>query len=197
MKKWPFEIGGIVEVIVTTFNRSTCWNVALLGLHGGETVTARTWGKTRTRENFSKGEDAYIHFVRDAVLFAEAALCIKEQKDPHIEESYAWAKIEAISIGVGKEGGTEWEDWNINVRESQIVEKEVPILNRGHNAIIEATVIASRLRVSQNREKDLQNIENLLKIVEKCGNVRDCEAKSLVERLVFEDFEEDKQRKKF
>ena len=45
MKKWPFEIGGIVEVIVTTFNRSTCWNVALLGLHGGETVTARTWGK--------------------------------------------------------------------------------------------------------------------------------------------------------
>ncbi len=197
MKKWPFKIEGIVEVIVTTGDVSTCWNVALLGLHGGEVITARTWGKTRTRENFSKGKDAYVHFVRDAVLFAEAALCIKEQKDPHIEESYAWAKIEAISIGVGKEGGTEWEDWNINVRESQIVEKEVPILNRGHNAIIEATVIASRLRVSQNREKDLQNIENLLKIVEKCGNVRDCEAKSLVERLVFEDFEEDKQRKKF
>ena len=40
-------------------------------------------------------------------------------------------------------------------------------------------------------------IENLLKIVEKCGNARDCEAKSLVEKLVFEDFEEDEQRKKF
>ncbi|HII51481.1 MAG TPA: DUF447 family protein, partial [Halobacteriales archaeon] len=62
---------------------------------------------------------------------------------------------------------------------------------------IEATVIASRLRISQNREKDLQKIESLLKIAEKCGNVRDCEAKVLVERLVFQNFEGDKQRKKF
>tara|TARA_B100001013_G_C24548899_1_gene417813 strand:- start:313 stop:906 length:594 start_codon:yes stop_codon:yes gene_type:complete len=197
MKKWPFEIGGIVEVIVTTFNRSTCWNVALLGLHGGETVTARTWGKTRTRENFSKGEDAYIHFVRDAVLFAEAALCIKEQKSPHVDGSYAWVKIETNSIGVGMARGTEWEDWDINIRESKILKREVPVVNRGYNAIVEATVIASRLRISKNREKDLQNIENLLKIVEKCGNMRDREAKGLVEKLVFEDFEEDEQRKKF
>ena len=42
-----------------------------------------------------------------------------------------------------------------------------------------------------------QKIESLLKIAEKCGNVRDCEAKVLVERLVFQNFEEDKQRKKF
>ena len=197
MKKWPSEIEGIVEVIVTTCDASKYWNVALLGLHGGEIVTARTWGRTRTRENFSKGRDAYVHFVRDSVLFAEAALCIKEQKGPHIEGSYAWAEVEAISTGMGKEKGVEWEDWNINIRESQIVKKEVPILNRWHNAIIEATVIASRLRISQNREKDLQNIESLLKIAEKCGNVRDCEAKVLVERLVFQNFEEDKQRKKY
>ncbi len=197
MKKWPVKIEGIIEVVVTTFDASTCWNVALLGLHGGEIVTARTWGKTRTRENFSKGKNAYVHFVRDAVLFAEAALCIKEQKDPHIEGSYAWAKIEAKTIGLGEENDTEWEDWRIDVRESQVVKKEVPILNRGHNSIIEATVIASRLRISQNRERDLQNIEKLLKITEKCGNARDREAKILVERLVFEDFEEDRQRKKF
>ena len=197
MKKWPFEIEGIVEVIVTTFDMSTCWNVALLGLQGGGTVTARTWGKTRTRENFSKDRDAYIHFVRDAVLFVEAALCIKEQKSPHIDGSYAWAKIEANSIGVGMERGTEWEDWNINIRESKILKREVPVVNRGYNAIVEATIIMSRLRISQDKEKDLQSIENLLKIVEKCGNVRDCEAKSLVEKLVFEDFEEDEQRKKF
>ena len=105
--------------------------------------------------------------------------------------------LEAISRGGGRERGTEWEDWDINIREGQIVKEEVPIVNRGHNAIIEATVIASRLRISQNREKDLQKIESLLKIAEKCGNVRDCEAKVLVERLVFQNFEGDKQRKKF
>ena len=49
MNKFPFEIEGIVEVIITTFDTLAGWNVALLGLQGGERITARTWGKTKTR----------------------------------------------------------------------------------------------------------------------------------------------------
>jgi len=197
MNKFPFEIEGIVEVIITTFDTLAGWNVALLGLQGGERITARTWGKTKTRENFHKGGDAYIHFTRDSFLFVEAALCIKEQKTPHIEEAYAWGKIKVNSIDKGKDGKTEWEDWSIEIIEEEIIKKEIPIINRGYNAIIEATVVASRLRISDNRSKDLEYIGKLLEIVERCGDDRDREAKNLIEELVFGVCEKDGQRKKF
>jgi hypothetical protein len=182
--KWPLKIEGIVETIVTTQEESGLWNVAVVGLHGGDIITARTWGNTRTRKNFKERNEGYIQFIRDSVLFTEAALGIIEHKDPIIKGAYAWVKIKPISIETGHSRGTEWEDWEIKVEEYSILDKEIPIINRGYNSIVEATIIASRMDLSIEKEKDAQKIEELLEIAEKCGDVLEGEASLLIREFI-------------
>ncbi len=182
--KWPLKMEGIVETIVTTQEESGLWNVAVLGLHGGDIVTARTWGNTRTRKNFNKRNEGYIQFIRDSMLFAEAALGIIEHKDPIIKGACAWIKIKPISIETGHSEGTEWEDWEIKVEEYSILDKEIPRINRGYNSIVEATIIASRMGLSIEKEKDAQKIEELLEIAEKCGDIQDREASLLIREFI-------------
>ena len=98
---WPARLRGVTESIVTTLGPNDRWNCAALGLlangghENGETgnddgttaesdslVTARTWGRTRTWRNFREEGKGYVQFVRDPVVFTEAALSIREERSP-------------------------------------------------------------------------------------------------------------------
>lgn len=178
---WPVELRGVTESVVTTQGPEGRWNVAALGLHGGDPVTARTWGRTRTRRNFRERGGGYIQFTHDPVDFVEAALGVWEVDDPLLESADAWAKVSVERVDEGEQAGTEWVDWELRPEESTVQRRVVPTTNRGFNAVIEGTVAASRLDVQAYDRSELENrLERLAEIVETCGGEREREAFDLV-----------------
>jgi hypothetical protein len=190
---WPVSWDGVVESVVTTEGPNGLWNVAALGLHappGGvqieqadASVTARTWGRTRTWRNFTERGRGYVQFTRDPVDFVEAACSVREESEPVLASADAWVEVAVERLDSGTEGDTEWTDWAL-VAEASTVEREtVPTVSRGHAAVVEATVAASRLGVPGYDDEQLRGrIRFFASVVESAGGAR--------ERAAFERFEE-------
>ncbi len=180
---WPVELTGVTESVVTTLGPNGRWNVAALGLFAGDTVTARTWGRTRTWRNFESERDGYVQFVRDPIVFVDAACSIREETDPILESALAWARVEVEALDRGTEGDTQWVEWELTPVDSRIERETVPTTNRGFNAVVEATVAASRLNVpGYDTATLLERLEYFESVVERCGGPR--------ERAAFERLEE-------
>lgn len=189
---WPVSIRGIVETVVATRRPNGRWNIAALGLVGGEPVTARTWGRTRTRRNFEREGEGVVQFTRDPVDFVDAALAIVEREEPVLPSADAWARVRVESRSPGTspsspparptppsdgEGSVDVATWALEPVEGRIVRRSVPTINRGFNAVIEASVAASRLDVGAYDEGALlARLDRLAGIVERCGGPRDLEA---------------------
>ncbi|MCU4719249.1 DUF447 domain-containing protein [Halapricum hydrolyticum] len=179
--QWAVELRGVTESVVTTRGPNGRWNVAALGLHAGDPVTARTWGRTRTRRNFEARGRGYVQFAPDPVAFAEAALTIREESDPILDSTDAWVEIEPERRASGTEGGTEWVDWELHPVESQVVRQGVRTTNRGYYAVIEATVAASRLGVETYDQGRLrERLDYFEGVVETCGGEHEHEAFEIV-----------------
>ena len=174
---WPVELTGVTESVVTTLGPNDRWNVAALGLFAGDPVTARTWGRTRTRRNFEAKGGGYVQFVRDPVDFVDAACSIREEETPILRSADAWANVETEAIDRGTEDGTEWVDWELVPTESAIERETVPTTNRGYYAVVEATVAASRLDVPSYDDETLrERLAYFADVVERCGGEREREA---------------------
>ena len=181
MVDWPVALRGITESVVTTPGPNGRWNVAALGLHAGEVVTARTWGSTRTRANFERTGEGHVQFTRDPVTFVEAALSVREHDDPVLEDADAWVRVAVEPTDSGESGGTGWIDWRLRPVEAHVERLVVPTVNRGYNAVVEATVAASRLHVDAYDEATLRaRLDYLEAVARKCGGSREREA---VDRL--------------
>lgn len=164
---WPVELAGVTETVVTTLGPNDLWNVAALGVHapdetGGEdtdgetsgedtdgypTAWARTWGRTRTWRNFRERGGGVIQFTVDPVVFAEAALTVREESEPVLDSADAWVRVDAERVASGERGGTQWVDWLLHPRETGVCRRRVGTLDRARLAVVEATVAASRLDV--------------------------------------------------
>lgn len=177
-QEWPAPIRGITESVVTTRQPAGVWNAAALGLIEGAPVAARTWGSTRTRRNFHREGEGYVQFVRDPVVFIESALGIHESPDPVLEAADAWIRVRVKPADRGVERGVEWEKWLVHPVDSRVVtEPGVCTINRGFNAVIEASVAASRLGVPGYDAEALRaRIDSLEDVVDRCGGARDREA---------------------
>lgn len=170
MTEWPLPLRGVTETIVTTEGPEGRWNAAALGILAGSPVTARTWGRTRTRQNFEREGSGYIHFLGDPELFVEAALGISEHEAPVLDAAGAWARVDVSRADDGTEAGTPWVDWILEVQESEVVSREIPHFQRGRAAVVEATVAASRLDVSAyDRTVLVDRLAYLSEVVETCG----------------------------
>lgn len=177
MADWPVALRGITESVVTTRGPNGRWNVAALGLRAGEPVTARTWGATRTKENFERTGEGYVQFTRDPVTFVEAALSVEAIDDPVLEDADAWVRVAVERLDAGASGGTRWIDWRLDPVESRVERLVVPTVNRGYNALVEATVAASRLDVEAYDEAALRaRLDYLEGVARKCGGEREGEA---------------------
>ena len=140
-------------------------------------ATARTWGRTRTRRNFRERGAGYVQFVNDPVMFTEAALSIREESSPVLDAAAAWVRVDVAEIDTGEDGGTEWVEWALFPRESMVRDRVVPTIHRGHGAVIEATVAASRLDVAAYDTDALcDRLSYLEGVVERCGGSREREA---------------------
>ncbi|MFA9517825.1 DUF447 domain-containing protein [Halopenitus sp. H-Gu1] len=185
---WPVRLRGVTESIVTTLGPNDRWNVAALGLHAPTAeramVTARTYGRTRTRRNFERQGGGIVQFTVDPREFVEAALAIDERSEPVLEGTDAWVEIEVEHVGTEREGDTEIATWELDAVESTILEERVPTINRGFGAVIEATVAASRLDVPTYDETELRSrLAHLAETVDRCGGPREREAFARIDEL--------------
>ena len=182
--EWPVELRGVTESVVATLGPNEKWNFAALGLHAGNPVTARTWGRTRTRRNFREGGEGIVQFIADPVVFAESALSILERSSPTHPVAAAWARVAVERVEAGESGDTEWMNWKLTPIESGIEMQTVPTTNRGYGAVIEATVAASRFGVTAYDTDELrERLDYFAEVVETCGGEREREAMARIEEL--------------
>jgi hypothetical protein len=168
--EWPFEIRGVTESVVTTLGPNDRWNVAALGLHEGAPITATTWGRTRTWRNFRERGAGYVQVTRDPLDFVEAALAIREEDDPILDSADAWAEVSVTERDAGESAETQWVEWELSPRETGVAREVVPITNRGHAAVVEATVAASRLGVDAYDRSELRaRLDYFADVVEAAG----------------------------
>lgn len=177
---WPVNLTGVTETVVTTLGPNERWNVAALGVHApaeGGHPTARTWGRTRTWRNFNERGEGYVQFVRDPLLFVDAALGIREIDEPVIDGAHAWVRVRVEEEDSGRTDGTEWVEWSLHAEDSVVENPTVPTFNRGYAAVVEATVAASRLDVdSYDTEQLRERIDYFEEVVERSGGPREREA---------------------
>ncbi|WP_256686998.1 DUF447 domain-containing protein [Halococcus qingdaonensis] len=179
---WPIELRGVIESLVATLGPNGRWNLAALGLHAGEPVTARTWGRTRTWRNFHEKGQGIVQFLHDPLVFAESALTIQERGSPVHPAANAWVRVAVESVDEGESGETKWEEWELTPIEAAIEDRIVPTTNRGYGAVVEATVAASRLDVSAYDTDELrERLDYFADVVETCGGPRE---RAAMERIV-------------
>ena len=181
---WPIELRGVTESVVATLGPNGRWNFAALGLFAPGyddsdpgSVTARTWGNTRTRRNFEREGGGVVQFTSDPREFVDAALTVFESDDPALDGADARVEVEAERIGAGESGGTRWERWRLRPIGSEVRRERVPTINRGFNAVVDATVAASRLDVPAYDEGALlDRLDYFSETVEACGGLEEREA---------------------
>lgn len=180
--EWPVALSGVTESIVATRGPEGNWNLAALGLRTGDhtaggadgRVTARTWGRTRTRINFERRGSGVVQFPRDPLAFVDAALGIVERETPVLDDVDAWVEVSVERIGSGAEGDTEWIDWALEPERVAVEDGGVRTIRRGFNAVIEATVWASRLGVAgYDDAESRERLAFLESVVATAGDDRD------------------------
>lgn len=182
---WPVALDGVTESVVATPSADGQWAVAALGLRPGDPVTARTWGDTRTRQHFERAGRGIVQFTRDPVVFVEAALGAETVDEPVLDAADAWIEVVVERAEAGREAGTDWVDWTLDPAESVVVRETVPTIERGLNAVVEATIDASRLGVTAYDEDDLRSrLARHRDVVERCGSPRDREAMARLDALL-------------
>lgn len=182
---WPVPLRGVTESVVATKGPNELWNLAALGLHAGDPVTARTYGNTRTRRNFERRGGGVVQFVADPRAFVDAALSIREEAEPVLPSADAWVEVEAEFVGARDEDGTTIREWELDPGESEVVRAGPTTINRGFGAVVEATVAASRLGVAGVDDADLRDrLDFLASVVERCGGAREREAMARVAEYV-------------
>lgn len=179
--RWPVPLAGVTETVVTTEGPNERWNVAALGVHApageDEPPTARTWGRTRTWRNFRERGEGYVQFVRDPVLYVDAALGIRETDEPILSGTHCWVRVSPEPIDRGTAGDTQWVEWSLPATESVVRSRTVPTFNRGYAAVVEATVAASRLDVDAYDPETLwERISYFEDVADRCGGPRVSEA---------------------
>ncbi|AFK20165.1 DUF447 family protein [Haloferax mediterranei ATCC 33500] len=190
--EWPVELRGVTESVVATLGPNDLWNFAALGLHAPESsagsvpdsVTATTWGNTRTRRNFHRQGGGVVQFVSDPRDFVEAAMTIYERESPVLDSADAWAEVEATMVDSGEDGGTQWETWELHPVDADIERTRPCTINRGFGAVIDATVAASRLDVPAfDTDELLSRLAYFAETVDKCGGPAEREAFARIDEL--------------
>lgn len=187
--EWPVELRGVTESVVTTLGPNDRWNAAALGLHGPEDddapVTARTWGRTRTRRNFAERGSGVVQFTSDPREFVDAAVRIREEPEPVLPNADAWVEVDVERIDDGERNGTRWVEWALHPTDVGVLDERVPTTNRGFAAVVDATVAASRLDVdAYDTDVLLDRLRYHAETVATCGGPAEREAFARIDDAV-------------
>jgi hypothetical protein len=177
----------ILETIVTTLDRQGQVNAAPMGVTPrGAQVILRPFTATTTFRNLREVPSAVVNLVDDAALYAYTALG---------DYRPDWRPAEKV-IGAVLTGACSWmeveADDVVAVGERAVISCRVVHQGRlrdflgfcrARNAVIEATILATRLHLTPPPEVEAELVR-LQTIVDKCGDGREREAMHYVTEYV-------------
>jgi hypothetical protein len=177
----------ILETVVTTINPDGSVNCAAMGVEWGEQrIVIKPFRGTRTLRNLRATEAAVVNLTDDMLLFSQAAL-----GDPHpptrpaagvegavLDDACSWREVRVEAI----------DDRGPRARVSTVVVgsgagREFLGLNRARHAVLEASILASRVRLlpAEHIWAELNRLEVL---VDKTAGPLEREAMAYVTRHV-------------
>lgn len=167
---------ALVETVVTTRNDDGSFNVAAIGARWGEELlTIRPYAATRTLRNLCARPYAVVHLTDDVLLFAEAALGRPRPSlrpaavvpGAVIEDACAWREVEVARSDL------HCEPARVELRVLARGRGREPLgLNRARHAVVEASILASRVRWLP-RDEVLDGLRRLQPLVDKTAGPRE------------------------
>ncbi|MDI6888905.1 MAG: DUF447 family protein [Methanocellales archaeon] len=177
MKLRDFGIqDGISEVIATTISPTGKPNAAPIGIISDKKICARIYPDTHTYSNIQATKKLVANVVSDPLVFVLSALGDLDEKELYIVDEIpvlrcadAWVSFECEK--------DEQDDTLIYLHpiKGKVLRKRIWTIRRSTNAIIEATIHATRYLATKD-EKYLKWIAHYEEIVKKCGSMREKEA---------------------
>jgi hypothetical protein len=178
---------AIVETVTTTINPDGTVNCAAMGVEWGEEIIViKPYRSTRTLSNLRATGAAVVNLTDDILLFTQAAL-----GDPHpstrpaaridgavLAEACSWREVTVEEID---ESGPRARVTTTVVERG--VGREFLGFNRARHAVLEASIIASRVRLLPAADIGPE-LERLQVLVDKTAGPREREAMELVRRHV-------------
>ena len=182
---------GINETIITTISLDGRFNAAPIGIirRDGK-LMVQIYTESHTCANIQDTGLLAANIVDDPVLFVQSALAdlddtmfetIKTDKYgifPILNKSSAW-----IIFKADYEKGSKTIQAELYPITGEIRRSGITTINRGFNAVIEATIHATRYIVFRD-EKYLRKIKTCKNIIDKCGGNREKEAYELIIQLL-------------
>jgi uncharacterized protein len=175
----------IIETVVTTINPDGSVNCGAMGVEWGEQrIVIKPYGGTRTLRNLRATGAAVVNLTDDILLFSQAAL-----GDPRPPTRPA-ASVEGAVLG----DACSWREVRVEAiddsadraRVSTVVVdrgtgREFLGLNRARHAVLEASILASRVRwvAAHDIRAELRRLQVL---VDKTGGPRERDAMEYVTR---------------
>ncbi len=151
------------------------------GSRTDDAVHARLWRGSDTLENVRRSGKVTLNFVRDPVVYVDGAIgdAVERVVDGRLEDADAWIRCDAEFDGEERDG--EVERWRLRRLETVVERERVFAVNRGFNAVVEASVDASRLGF----EPELADrIQRNIDLARKCGGEREIRAAGLLQSFL-------------
>ncbi len=176
---------GISEVIFTTISAGGKSNAAPIGLHRKDRRLFARIYNSRTLENIMGKPKAAANIVDDPVLFVQSSLSdVGVEKFefidgfPVLKDALGWILLDCKCEKKGKITFVK-----LSPMRGKINLRKIRPVNRGFNAVIEASIHATRYVITGEKTY-LDRIENYDTIVKKCGGAREKEAMELLYDLI-------------
>ncbi|HEX7628634.1 MAG TPA: DUF447 domain-containing protein [Candidatus Methanoperedens sp.] len=170
---------------MTTISNQGIPNAAPIGLHLKNGKLFASIYRSKTLDNIIEKPEACANIVDDPVLFVRSALCDIESGKFELVEGFPVIKgaLGWIMFDCRTRKGENISVVELLAVKSKILQRKIKPVNRGFNAIIEATVHATRYVVLKE-QKYLDHIDHYNTIVQKCGGAGEKEAMKLLYDLI-------------
>jgi uncharacterized protein len=177
----------VIETVVTTLNPDGSVNCGAMGVEwGAERIVIKPFRGTRTLRNLRATEAAVVNLTDDILLFSQAALGDPQPpthpavsvKGAVLDDACSWREVRVETI----------DDSAQRARVETVVVgegtgREFLGLNRARHAVLEASILASRVRLLDPAEIRSE-LERLQVLVDKTGGAREREAMDYVRAVV-------------
>ncbi|MFN3383636.1 MAG: DUF447 domain-containing protein [Archaeoglobaceae archaeon] len=166
---------GINEVIVIT--KSEKLNTAPIGIivENESSVFAKAkLFPSHTRSNLERGSFFVVNVVNDATLFALATFedlggdYFESLDPPILKGALAFCEFEPKLEG---------SIVHLRLLRGKVLRNEVRAVNRGFNAVIEALIFATRLKLNPNFAEKMRECYN---VIERCGGEKERVAMEII-----------------
>jgi hypothetical protein len=183
--------GLVVETVVTTLGETGEPHFAAMGVvWGEETIVIRPYTATRTFRHLRQYTEAVVNVTDDVLLFAKSALTherLAHERAPRVrgvilEGACHWREVTVTHITVAPEAPR--ADVVTRVVGAGTLRPFVGLCRAKH-AVVEASILASRLRL-RPRTEILSELGPLEILVDKTGGPREREAFAFIQAYIAE-----------